>query len=1470
MPELVGVRFSRVGFSETRIDGLGYDLTRDGEAKNSLVITGNGGGKTTQIHLLFSLFNPQKYDLMTHRDNTGRRFEYYFEENEIAFIASEWTIPNTQVTLGGRPRTRVIGCFTQFTSRDRYEHETHFFSFIADDALGIDDLPITSSIPHRVKGYCRTVGEAKKYLKETFDRPGREFYGPSRKMEEWQEYLVSVGFNIEIFRLMQMFTMSEGDPAAFLKRYCKNEAILGLITRDVMDKASTSRLRDMLLQHRESIRLAPTTRAQIAAYNAVFELFSRMEPVAQRLAAAQDEHRKAQEELGSVAGRVEATLTEVNGKVARLGQAQDEEGVLLAGERKKLGEMEGEWRGVAERLAAIAHLEAKEKLLQAGMLHKEKETLVDTLRALVDRAEVLALQSVRDDLARRLDALAEPTRNLADEVAMAETLLAGYLEEDLRAAGAALGRLERELEEASARKGECSREKDGVQSKLGGVRREEELLKESEAERERSLAALACHLSCAGKGGRAPAEPVPLAPGDALIVLEETRLRLKEQSEAVRRELAEVAGEKAAAAARLESVREALERRRREEAAVTLRYQEYLKKHDSVCELPGIADLFRLEAVDLFLPGLDSRLKTNVVECERDIRTVEEEIATRQERIRAIEKNGGLLPPSRDVETVLETLRAEKLDAHSYWHVFSQQNRSSEESAQALGNDPLRVGGVAVSGAAAVAKAKELLKGCQVLSPVAVSDYTSDIRPRDNDGFVVLPDAALAIDRKRAREFCLTAESEIADRQRRMLRLEAARSAAQEARDALLGFLGTYNGASEELIKDERTRTRNEIAAGEAEAGRLAERVALLDDRAEEKEESLAELGRELSAIEPGIEALGTHVAKYESGREHRLNKLLQLSLEIVELERTQERLDEELRVAASREKAAQAAVFNGAGRARAIEEELAGLSGNRIPCTESFRLLAANADSARTLHAERTRALEAANANQEYMNAKAQFDAAQDEYQKKQKRWNNLYGAIPARQLELALSSAVAGAAATEEDCLRAAEARDEAFKDKLRAEQVLELRHKEEADLKKSHVSLAVSRCELELPEARERKDALTAAMAELASTVARREREMEERARELELARSQAALFRILAADLAVSGGDRAFALFASADEAQAAVGGTRKLEKDARQRAETLLGELQRLNLDLAALLDGDSCQSIAAMGSLIKEEQRRCEGVLKEDVDAFLTRISNAVESLKFELGQHEENERKVIEQVTLDVKKAHGYLKKLENRSKVPTLGGIWTDWSGRSFIRFRSKVEIDGELSRQVIADTVATISQVAGDLPPGDQIVLTALCNVLDKKYVIETLKPDSSPTTVYRSIEHPTGLNSWSGGERLSGAVLFYLAICNLLAVEGQTDNVMLLDNPFGSCTNIDFIRLVLALARQYGVQVVAFTPTEVEDIRRLFPLNIMIRKGGADGIVKRTGRPLVKYERTIYNEGEIALLELTREAPSHVPA
>ncbi|ABQ25219.1 coiled-coil domain-containing protein [Geotalea uraniireducens] len=1454
MPNLLSVRFSKVGYSDARIDGLGYSLARDGEAKNSLVLTGNGGGKTTQVHLLFSLFLPQRRELMSYQDNTGRRFEYYFEENEIAFIASEWSIPNSQIPLGGRQRTRVIGRFTQFTNREKYEYETYFFSFIADDELGIDDLPITSSIPHRVKAYCRTISEAKKYLKETFGKqPWREFFGPTDKMEYWQNYLRSLGFNIDIFRLMQMFTMSEGDPGAFLKRYCSQEAVLGMITKEVMDSNSTARLRDMLVQHRDSISLAPMTRAQITAYNALSELFSKMEPVAAKLMVADQAFAKAVAELGTVAARINATLAVESQKVADLSQIQAADKAILAAEKKNLGEMQAELRGVIERLASLASQAARAQYQEITEQLGKKSALVTAMRAVVDQVEVMNAKTTRDDLSRRLDALAEPTRNLADELAMAEQLLAEYLVQDLNAASTAVKKLEADEREAvEARKGLVN-EKQELLAELAGQKKEQAMLQGVEDERARSLAAIPWHESGLQDGTQVQPR---------LAALEAESADLKGRLVSAQNEQADLKAELVSVEHRLKDHNEKLEALGKERGKAWAAFEDFQKRYASVAEMPGIKGLFQLDTPNLFLTGLDSRLKGSVASCEIDIRKLECDIASREERIQAIEKNGGLLPSSMDVETVLDALRSAKLDAHSYWQVFSQQNRAPEEAVRELGKDPFRVGGVAVSGPVALEKAREILAACNVLAPVAVSDYSVAIKSREESGFVVFPDAALAIDRKEAERFCTTARGEIGSMEAKIAIIKTARDAAAESRDALVSFLGGYNESSEALFKGDLVRLDNAIQACSSEIGTLTEKHAAVLELLAQVKNTCDMLADAIRKLEPLIQQVSKHIARYEQGRDDRLRRMQQLSLANSSTGRAVELLEERILVSEGVEREARDAAEKGRALASGITSELNKLGGIRKAPTDIFRTLATNTASARELHSGKSRALESANANEEYLRMQAMFDAAQKTYEERQRSWDRRHGGLTADALSNARWQ-VASTVATEDDYQRAVQEKNEAYESQVTAKQARDTLAKEEESHKKAHFNLPVIPCSLEQVEGRTREAWLSTAIEELTAAVAARSEAVANRAADLASAEYQVQLLSTLASDLQVA--DEVCAPYANFQEAQQDLAAAKKAEKLASTERDSLGRDLGALNIDLAELLDQDLCAPIASMGSLIKEEQRRSGGVLKEDVTGFLDRIHNAIESLKFELSQHERNEQKVVEQVVLDVKKAFGYLSKLATRSKVPALGGIWAEWSGKPFIQFRTRIEIDSDTSRQAIADTVTMISQIPGVLPAGDEIIHTALSAVLGKAYIIETLKPDTSPTTVYKGIEHPTGLNAWSGGERLSGAVLFYLAICNLLSVDGQGGNVMLLDNPFGSCTNIDFIRLVIALTRQYGVQIVACTPTENEDIRRLFPLNIMIRKGGTDGIIKSTGKPIVRYEKTVYNEGEIATLEISREVP-----
>ena len=340
------------------------------------------------------------------------------------------------------------------------------------------------------------------------------------------------------------------------------------------------------------------------------------------------------------------------------------------------------------------------------------------------------------------------------------------------------------------------------------------------------------------------------------------------------------------------------------------------------------------------------------------------------------------------------------------------------------------------------------------------------------------------------------------------------------------------------------------------------------------------------------------------------------------------------------------------------------------------------------------------------------------------------------------------------------------------------------------------------------------------------------------------------------------------FTTDTEAESELKAARRAKTTAEEKVQYIYDKLKRFSNDLAKLLDDPLCTPIPQVVTSIKEELHRCESVLTEGIEDLIGHVQYAMAPLSHELDTLEQKKNIVVTEVMHDVKKALILLSNLEKKSRIPSLGGIWHNWTNRSFIRFRTSVSPDTEQSRLAVAGTVTRLAQAEGKLPAGAVIVQTALSELLGNAYTIETLKPDTSPSTTYVGVGHPEGLHSWSGGQKLSGSVLFYMAMCNLLSFEGQSGGILLMDNPFGACNHIEFVRLIVTLTRQYGIQMIAYTPTENMEIRRLYPVNVLIRKGGAAGIVKRTGHTLVQQDKTIYNEGEITTLVIHPEAP-HAP-
>jgi len=1458
MAELLSVRFSKIGYRDARLDGLSYNLsTPDGAPENALVIGSNSSGKTSQLHLIFSIFLPHHKELVSQRDSSGRQFAYYFEEGEIGFVATEWTIPGNRNLPGmAASRTRIVGRFSQFTNRERYEHTTVFFSFIADNEVGIDDLPLSSSIPERVPAYRRTVSDAKKYIRDVFDKPGREFY-LTEVMNDWQTHLRRIGFNIEQFKLMMQFTMSEGDSASFLKKFRDNEMVLEFLCHDVLDKSTTDRLHGMLSQHRESVRLEPVTRAQIAAYSALSDSFVMMKPTADDYGLAVNYRQKAMEALRMVVSRVATTLKAAETHLDRHKKDQIADELELKCQKVELADYEARLRGVKERIAVLtceettlSHQECFSRLNQA-------KRLLRAMQAMVGRVKVEHARSQAEDLMRQLDALSEPLRSLTDEVAMARAVFCEFLSIDsdqaVKEHKIQLVAVKDAIDEKK-KLDDLMKEYSGSQ---GRKHQEKALLDKLEANRIGSMEQLV-----AGKliTGITPCPHAALsALSDSIVDAETRRSTLENEKLTFCALLAGIQEQLKANKADLDRLQNTLH-------AAEAAFLKYTDECSAMICLPGMRTMFEQNEPDLFLSALTSRLQERYEKENAEIARIETDITKLTEQLAAIEGHGGLLPPARDVKRVMEALEP-VITAHTWWQIFAERNVPVEEAKRLVEAYPSRYGGVAVASKRELDKARELLAdGCGVLSPVIISIYTDGDSGAVYEGLAVLPDVALAIDRKRSADFCEKARGEIEKYEAALPVIRQSRDDLLHAKERLVGFLARYDDSSRTALEKAAALKRSELESCRQDRSRLDEQSKQAESDLAAIESHFVAVVEEMKGFRKHHEAIKAHIDSHEKGREERLRRISELVGELSAIETEITRCEELIKEAGERESSARQLAANGEARCSHIRNELQALTGEKKAATAEFQSLATSTESARTLLAAKERALDAASVDAEYIRVKALADNANTAHAESSREWSEKFGKLSEEEIKEA-SDSIEGKQATEQDVEDKLTDKENAQLEESHAKRSMEEASKKLNELKTAYSSsLSVAPFSGDQATCREQEGKLSANVEASSKCITNLEHAISFRIIEIEKESGRVKLLTSLASQEDVEYESEAEAeIFATDTEAENELKAARRAKTEAEEKVQQIYSKLKRFSNDLAKLLDDPLCAPIPQVVTSIKEELHRCESVLTEGIDTLAEHVQYAMAPLSHELDTLEQKKNIVVTEVMHDVKKALSLLSNLEKKSRVPSLGGIWHNWTNRPFVRFRTSVNPDTEQSRLAIASTVTSLAQAEGKLPAGAVIVQTALSELLGNAYTIETLKPDTSPSTNYVGVGHPEGLHSWSGGQKLSGSVLFYMAMCNLLSFEGQSGGILLMDNPFGACNHIEFVRLIVALTRQYGIQMIAYTPTDDMEIRRLYPVNVLIRKGGAAGIVKRTGHTLVQQDKTIYNGGETTTLLIHPEAP-----
>lgn len=223
------------------------DAVRRAPAKNTKAVVStyqqlvNGGGKSTYIALLLSVFEPSVNDFTQYLANR-RKSQYHYKNyfyRELSVILVEMVNEDGQTLLLGHAH-----------QRNGNEVERLFFICDAPDSLldaPFDEVPSYSRAERsrELRPYANTLHSFESWLNQKAGGDGGMHWRKTRVNKEWREFLVEQQINVDLIKTMVTFNSEEGGLTKFID-YKTEQDFLGAFFACSMSKDTTEQLRELV------------------------------------------------------------------------------------------------------------------------------------------------------------------------------------------------------------------------------------------------------------------------------------------------------------------------------------------------------------------------------------------------------------------------------------------------------------------------------------------------------------------------------------------------------------------------------------------------------------------------------------------------------------------------------------------------------------------------------------------------------------------------------------------------------------------------------------------------------------------------------------------------------------------------------------------------------------------------------------------------------------------------------------------------------------------------------------------------------------------------------------------------------------------------------------------------------------------------------------------------------------------------
>ena len=1462
MPRLCRLRLSSIGHDSARFDDVTLDFTdRQGRPTNSVLWLRNGGGKSSLLSLFFASVRPGRRDFLGQRaDEKVRRIEDYVGPRDHGVVVCEWELDTDRSLFEDSGPKYLSGVFYERKEVDddgQGEVATLYFATLVsatEPELTLDGLPLYGQQDNGKSR--RTLSGFRRRLRQ-LDRqyPGLNVFVEDRNQRKFQEELASHGIDPEVFFYQIRMNEREGGVSERFS-FAEDEDFVDFLLEMAFDQQYAQQIRDQLSTFRQEIverneQLKPELeycQGLVARLHKLAGVFRERAEVFRQTRLARDGWSALLQwastyvtDLTTEAERLKERLSESRAEADKAGQAAD----------------------LARRLAGVQHREACRLRLRDAQAEYDRfdaERAAATRRKELWRAAVplAKVWEARGAASRLRDLLQAKLREFApdlEKLTAAATRFANALDHDLAAArrtgdvqrseaSQLRERAVRAREEAAAAGEDAAKDETLAQQidrNVDRARQEEQILREQgvlktgEATIADALARLAGEL-----------QEIELAAMEADNSLEE----IGRQHRETRAALVDAQSERSKTGSERDRAQEAWNRavavRSALEAdAVLLR----LLQTDRV-DMEAAATGATSKATDELRRVTDAILKIGIEAAEDE---------------RAIRELGdsGLLPPARDVESLLDWLRRRQVACWSGWK-YIEENVSPQDRRALVQRLPHIASGIIVADpdyerlgdlfAAGDGDSAHRLRSPLVIAPA------ESITGQDGVPWLVVGPASDAhFDTQAGAGELARLLEHRSRRQRELEQHQQWQHALTDLKHRLQQYLLDYPRG---WFSDRRQKL--EILVSRLEEAtllvdRLTNKQGDLDGRADEVRQQLESLAQSRSQalrhrdrVQQFDRSLGRHLAEWTNNLElarHRArkNRLRQEAWK-------QEASDNEVRsqqATTQAEQSSQAALRLEAELSQVKHCEQAARrpeAGATEELRSRYQLLLAdyegkvNADSLSHLAADKDR--DADKHDREFQRVMQQFpDISEDAVEAELRKLPQ--GLSAQEQLERADEDYDAawrklGPLTNRRDALADEYESAEKECDELAA--TAPLPAIPEADSADGLAARAAA-ARREADEQAERAKALDAEAAKLTDGLRQTTHEMEKIRRDQSRLESIRLSYQQQFDRLAVMPPDPFVpetppsAPAKDSETLAARIGELEHRLSEIRQAHDSLDARRNKTAKEIAGWSREERFGTLRS--SISHRFLERDASALEAKAELDIVQVTDRATQIEEKLKEADRQREVVVHVLSTAVDEALSLLKRVSRMSKLPDR----LPQAGKQFLKIETKASNNPEERRGHVGELIDELLE-RGDVGDGLQLIQRAVRRVA-RRVTARVLHPDLHQKSERVSI---ADMRRFSGGERLTSAILLFCALLRLRQGEARQRNgssVLVLDNPIGTASRLSFLEMQREVAGAMNVQLIY--ATAVNDLNAVGALEnvIRLRNTRAD---RRTGRRFIEADPT----------------------